>query len=256
MKPPLIDSRDIDIAKLAERVTPFAEKLQSHKSALSEIPWYPYPVLDNFTQLDGLLGGEHRKFLKLAGDDPVLDIGCADGDLAFFLEHLGLEAHAIDFGPTNFNRLRGARRLKEALGSSVAIHELDLDDAGPLPAARYGLVFFLGTLYHLKNPYSALERLARAARFCVLNTKVAKWTPDRKLRLMDAPVAYLLDPKECNDDSTNYWVFSELGLRRIVERSGWEIRSFVTSNNPDSDPATPAGDERAACLLESRAFPW
>jgi tRNA (mo5U34)-methyltransferase len=254
MQPAVRNLRDIDIADLAVGVSPFAEKLAARKSALSEISWYPYPTLDNFAQLDTLLSGEYRKFSTLVGNEPVLDVGCADGDLAFFLEHLGLEVHAVDFGPTNFNGLRGARRLKESLGSSIEIRELDLDSAPELPAARYGLVFFLGTLYHLKNPYSALERLARAARFCILNTKIAKWTVDRKVRLLDAPVAYLLDPEECNGDSTNYWVFSELGLRRILSRTGWEIRALITSNNPDSDPATPAGDERAACLLESR-FP-
>jgi hypothetical protein len=60
----------------------------------------------------------------------------------------------------NFNMLRGARLLKETLGSKVEIHEVDLDSQFRLPRSDYGLVFFLGILYHLKNPFYALESLS------------------------------------------------------------------------------------------------
>jgi tRNA (mo5U34)-methyltransferase len=34
------------------------------------------------------------------------------------------------------------------------------------------------------------------------------------------PSAYLLDPSESNDDATNYWMFSEVALRRQLHRPG------------------------------------
>ena len=75
------------------------------------------------------------------------------------------------------------------------------------------------------------------------------------LLLQPLPVAYLLDPTECNNDNTNYWIFSEAGLRRILSRTGWDILDFITlGNDRDSDPASPKGDERAFCLVRSRVW--
>ena len=154
---------------------------------------------------------------------------------------------------TNFNGVRGAHRLKEALRSSVEIHEADLDSQFSLPRQGYGLVFFLGILYHLQNPYYALKALARATRYCLISTRIAQVTTDRGVRFADVPVAYLVAPTETNNDSTNYWIFSDAGLRRILDRTGWEIVDYMTVGAAvDSDPASSDRDERAFCLVRSR----
>ena len=173
--------------------------------------------------------------------------------------------HIVDYPPTNYNSCRGVRRLKEALQSNVEIFETDLDRHFTLPQQRYSFAFFLGILYHLKNPFGALEALAEHARHAVISTRVARYNVARgaeavddsenvsRVRLQSLPVAYLLDPTECNNDATNYWIFSETGLRRILSRTGWDILDFITlGNDQDSDPASPEGDERAFCLVRSR----
>ena len=72
------------------------------------------------------------------------------------------------------------------------------------------------------------------------------------------PVAFLLNPKESNGDDTNYWIFSETGLRRLLDRTGWDICHFATSGSRfRSNPASGGADQRAFCLLRSkRADPW
>src|SRR3712207_7658839 len=35
--------------------------------------------------------------------------------------------------------------------------------------------------------------------------------------------AYLVDTFECNNDATNYWVFTHVGLERILLRCGWIV---------------------------------
>ncbi len=66
------------------------------------------------------------------------------------------------------------------------------------------------------------------------------------------PLAYLVNPDETNADATNFWIFSEEGLRRILRRSGWKIRGLVTTGDTHlSDPVRGDRDERAFCLLES-----
>jgi len=234
----------------------FQATLVERKRQIEPAPafWYPYGTMANFEHLERLLHGENRKLLALAGGKPVADIGAADGDLAFFLEQQhGLAVHVIDNAPTNFNGMRGVRRMREALGSSVQIHGIDLDELHELPDESFGLIFFLGILYHLKNPFHALESLARSSRYLLLSTRIAQLSPDRKTSFAHLPMAYLVHETETNNDATNYWIFSDAGLRRIIERAGWEILDYLRVGATEgSDPVSPDRDERAFCLLKSK----
>ena len=217
--------------------------------------WYPYPTLHNVTILEKLSATAGLQLLELCrgAHGKVADVGAADGDLAFFLERQGLSVDVIDNEYTNFNGLEGARTLKEALNSSVAIRSVDLDSQFSLAGQKYDVVFFLGTLYHLKNPFFLLESLARITKYCFVSTRIAKQTADGQL-LSPYPVAYLLGPRECNNDATNFWIFSDHGLKRLIERTGWNLLSYVTiGDTASSTPADPERDERAFCLLERRA---
>jgi len=219
-----------------------------------DFPWYPYGTLINFAHLERLLTGAHRALVPLAGGRPIADVGGADGDLAFFLESKGVASiDFIDYAPTNYNGLRGVRMLKAHLGSTIAIHEMDLDNYFRWPRDDYELVFFLGILYHLKNPYYVLESLAKVTRYSLISTRVARFGADRKTEIRNQPLAYLVAPEECNDDATNFWIFSEQGLRRILDRTGWTILDYVSVGaTANSDPASAAGDERAFVFAQSR----
>ena len=46
-------------------------------------------------------------------------------------------------------------------------------------------------------------------------------------------------------DETNYWIFSETGLRTLVDRAGWEVCDWMVAGDER--------DERVFCLLRSRA---
>jgi hypothetical protein len=186
----------------------------------------------------------------MAGSRPILDLGTGDGALAFLFESLGYAVHACDHAGTNMNRMEGVRRVAAALGSRIEIEDIDLDGAWD-PQREYGLALFLGTLYHLKNPFAVLEKLSKHARYCFLSTRVAVWSPDRTVELGRVPAAYLLAPGECNQDATNYWVFSPPGLVRLAERCGWRVLASLKTGARESDPATAAGDERQFLLLKS-----
>lgn len=249
------DEDHMDFETLRERALAYREELLARKDKIApaDFGWYPYDTMANIFHLDALLSGPQRQVFDSIAGTRIADIGAADGDFGFFLEdELGCEVDLIDNAPTNFNGLRGARRLVEELPSRAQVHEIDLDTQFRLPAERYGAVFFLGLLYHLKNPFLVLERLAERAELCFVSTRIAQVTPDGT-RIADQPVAYLLDPAEANDDATNFWIFSETGLRRIFDRTGWEVVDFTTVGcQEDSDPRTPDRDERAFALLRSR----
>lgn len=245
----------MDIAELRKRTGAFRKRLAEAKAraGTGEFAWYPYETLSAFDHLDRTLTGANRKLLALAEDLPLLDLGCQDGDLAFFLESLGYEVHAADFPDWNCNQMRGVARLRETLGSRIAVHEIDLDSQFQLPDRLFGLAFFLGVLYHLKNPFQALEILSHKVRYCALSTRIAQYTAGRKTKIQSEPVAYLLNPRETNNDVSNYWIFSEAGLKRLCERAGWEVCDFAAVGcTRRSDPVSAENDERAFCLLRSR----
>jgi len=217
--------------------------------------WYPYATLRNIIVLDRLLRSIGLDLLKICRGEygKIADIGAADGDIAFFFEELGFSVDLIDNEYTNFNKLDGARILKETLNSSVNIRSVDLDSRSQLFEGKYDAAFLLGILYHLKNPFYILERLAHVSRYCFLSTRIARQTADG-VPLSKHPVAYLLGPEECNNDSTNFWIFSDEGLKRLIHRSGWNILAFTTIGDTNrSTPADPNHDERALCVLKSNA---
>ncbi len=217
--------------------------------------WYPYQTLQNVGVLERLLAGPGLDLVQLCRGPhgKIADIGAADGDLAFFLEKMGLSVHLIDNERTNFNRFEGARILQEALHSTVRIRTVDLDSQFTLSGEKYDAIFLLGLLYHLKNPFFVLEKLSRMARYCFLSTRVARQTADG-LPLSKYPVAYLLGPGECNNDSTNFWIFSEEALKRLIDRTGWSILAYTAiGDTQHSTPADPNHDERVFCVLQSNA---
>ncbi|HEY4272936.1 MAG TPA: class I SAM-dependent methyltransferase [Candidatus Udaeobacter sp.] len=219
--------------------------------------WYPYDTLQNVGVLEQLLASTGLDLFELCQGPygKIADIGGADGDLAFFLEKMGLTVDLIDNEPTNFNQLEGARILREALHSNVRIRTVDLDSQFTLSGEKYDAIFLLGILYHLKNPFFVLEKLATVARYCVLSTRIARQT-DNGQQILQAPIAYLLGPKECNNDSTNFWIFSDEGLKRLINRTGWRLLSYLSVGaTANSTPSDPERDERAFCLLRSEMVP-
>src|ERR1051326_1498200 len=139
----------------------FQDRLTSIKRAhpLDRVEWYPWPSLPQMQVLDDFLRGDVEKLRSLIGSAPVLDVGCGDGDVGFFLESLGARVDAIDHAPSNYNALLGVEALKRLLGSRMNFYAVDLDRRPILPGCSYGLTIMLGVLYHLKNPFLVLEAL-------------------------------------------------------------------------------------------------
>ena len=190
---------------LREALGAQVERLAGARRSIEGVEFYPYDILANVVHLDSLLDGDQRDLDRLAGGMPVADIGAADGDLAFSLEAvLGWEMEIIDAAATNHNGLRGARELRDALGSSAAIHDVDLDRDFRLPRERYGLVVMLGILYHLQSPLAVMRALAKRSGHCLISTKVARYAGPERTAITDLPVAYLVGTTELNDNPTNY----------------------------------------------------
>jgi tRNA (mo5U34)-methyltransferase len=245
----------MQIDELVDSLGSQVERLRRARSQIGGIPWYPYDILANLLHVNTMLSGENRDLDRLAQGLPVADIGAADGDLAFALEELaGWQIDIIDTAATNMNGLRAARALREQLASRVEVYDIDLDTQFALPREHYGLVFLLGILYHLQNPFYVLHQLAPRASYCLLSTRVARFAGPARTPIAELPVGYLVSPQETNNDATNYWILSPKGLERLVERTGWQMLDRLSVGNVDaSDPTTPENDQRMFALLRSAA---
>ena len=129
----------MSIDELQKLVMPFRQRIEKIKlsNPPADFTWYGYDILNNIGALGGLLTGKNREIFDSLVGKHLADIGAADGDLRFFLETFGIKPHIIDYGPTNWNGLKGAKRLKELLQSNVEIHEIDLDSQFRLPFEQY-----------------------------------------------------------------------------------------------------------------------
>jgi tRNA (mo5U34)-methyltransferase len=228
-----------------------AELDQKKKAYDAPFNWYPYGTLHNFVHLRDCFN--QHPLETLTRSKHLADIGGADGDLAFFLNSLGYRVDVIDNAPTNYNGLQGVKMLIDRLSvrDSVSLLERDIDEQFTLPSAEYDLVFLLGILYHLKNPYYILEKLSHVTRNLLLSTRVMRFTPDGT-GMQGRAVAYLVNPDESNNDATNYWIFTDFALRRLVARCGWHVTWATTvGDTATSNPADANRDERAFMLLRS-----
>lgn len=248
--------QQLEIRDLMARALRFQESLADVKREVGapEPGWYPWDSFGALTRLDQLLKGRHRFLEVLTGELPVLDVGCGDGDLSFLLEAVGCRVCAIDNPPTNYNGMAGVEALKIALNSSVRIEPLDLDGSFRLPVRRSGLALCLGILYHLKNPYGVLEALAANANYCLLSTAITRLAPDEHTEVNHLAVAFLAGRDGLRGDETNYWIFTETGLRTLVDRTGWEVCEWLVVGDEGSVLWNRQRDERVFCLLRSRTF--
>lgn len=228
--------------------------IQARVNLPEGLGWYPWSTsITNLWCMAQLLTGENRALFSDMKGKRVADIGGADGDMAFFMESLGASAELIDWPPTSNNKLMGARTFKRELNSAVTIREVDVDTQFEIPG-RFDLVMLLGILYHLKNPYYALEHIGKLTDHLIISTKVTAYThpashPDRAP--LRGPVAFLLFEGQAFGDPTNYWVFSEEGLRLLVKRTGWALAdsNILGGDMETSDPYTKEGDRRMWCYL-------
>jgi tRNA (mo5U34)-methyltransferase len=216
----------------------------------ADFEWYRYDSLTNLSHTADFLTADLHAVARQKG---LLDLGCGDGDLSFYFESLGCDVTAVDHPGPNHNGMRGVRLLRRLLNSRIELREADLDSHFPPFERRFGLTLLLGVLYHLKNPFYVLENIAKISDYCVLSTRIARNFPKIGRIPESVACAYLLEADELNQDNTNFWIFSEAALHRLLKRSGWRlVAERGAGDTVNSDANSLDRDERRFCLLRSR----
>jgi GT2 family glycosyltransferase/2-polyprenyl-3-methyl-5-hydroxy-6-metoxy-1,4-benzoquinol methylase len=165
----------------------------------------------------------------------VLDIGTADGFMAFEMEKRGAdEVVGLDYRkPTS----TGFAIASAILGSRVRhvvenVYELDPEKTG-----LFDIVLFLGVLYHLRNPLLAFDRIRsimKPGAFLFVETQLldnsvplfdgsTKPLEEISQELRDAAIWQFYSKGRLNDDLTNKWVPNMAGLKDAIEDAEFEI---------------------------------
>jgi tRNA (mo5U34)-methyltransferase len=136
---------------------------------------------------------------KLEGKT-VLDIGTADGALAFEAERRGA-SHVLALDVPGWD-CRPFRLVHAVLDSRVETQTLSVHDISRERIGRFDLVVFLGVLYHLRDPFGAMQRVAE------VTDELAVVETEGDMLHIRNPAAAFYPQAELNGDPTN-WLGSE-----------------------------------------------
>lgn len=163
----------------------------------------------------------------------VLDIGAAEGFYSFECEKRGALVTAVDVLPADYS---GFGLVRALLGSPARHVHGSIYNLDPARIGTFDLVLCLGVIYHLRYPLLALDTLYSICKDELIlesqicdryfvradrtTTTLRKFSPE----LTHLPLAQFYPADELNHDITNWWAPNEIGLRKMLETSGFESR--------------------------------
>lgn len=184
----------------------------------------------------------------------VLDVGAWDGYWTF--EALRRGASSVlaidDFSDLLGSLDRGDRTgwenfdlCREALGCSPEVcqrREMSVYDVSPESVGMFDVVFFFGTLYHLRYPLLALDRLSSVCKneIFVESAILDDYSPYRGgvgQGYSGEMVMEFYPDDQYGDNHTNWWSPSLLCLCQMMRSSGFsECRGWKLMASPQSIP--------------------
>jgi tRNA (mo5U34)-methyltransferase len=150
------------------------------------------------------------------------DVGCGVGYFSVLLNELGFHTRALDGRKENTEE--AMRRIPD-----LDVQVADVEDSSLPTLGEADLVFCLGLLYHLENPFRAIRNLAQLTGKLMVIESVCTWD--------DLPVLYLLEEGPTEDQGLRHIAFypSEACLVKMLYRSGFShvYRFACLPNNVD-----------------------
>lgn len=171
----------------------------------------------------------------------VLDVGARDGFFSFEAEKRGAEVLAID--AVALEHLHGFRVARELLGSSVEFRTANVYNLRPEGVGLFDAIFFLGVLYHLRDPMLALDRLWSVAKpgakvwveshtidKGLADPETGVWRNLEKLapQLSNIPLAQFYPGDTLGGNPSNWWGPNLAALKAMIQSAGFKIESAET----------------------------
>jgi len=171
----------------------------------------------------------------------VLDIGCRDGFFSFVMEARGAAVTGVDYAPSNVTGFEVAAMVLDSKVEYIVENVYDLD---PQKYGRFDVVFFLGVLYHLRNPLLALDRIRQMLKPGGLLFVECQLATDERVNTLDLPIWQFYPRATLNDDETNKWAPNLTGLVLLVEEAEFIVQDSMMYGSRGYIKAIVAKDER------------
>jgi tRNA (mo5U34)-methyltransferase len=184
------------------------DELETLRRKVNSLPWFHQLDLGDGILTPGRGPLEHLKasadayFTMSLDGKSVLDVGCFDGFNSFEAMRRGA-ARVLAADHFIWHAHPHRREAFELARSRIApdLRDIDIDvlDMTPERVGTFDIVLFAGVLYHLRNPFLAIERVASLARETLI--------VETHLDALDLPrPAMVFYPTtELNNDPTNWW---------------------------------------------------
>jgi tRNA (mo5U34)-methyltransferase len=150
----------------------------------------------------------------------VLDIGAWDGAFSFQAERRGardvLATDHFCWSGNSWGTKAGFDYAHARLNSKVRSLDIDVPDLSVERVGQFDVVLFLGVLYHLKSPFTALETAASLAREMLVIETVTV------LNDLAQPVMRFIPSRELANDPTNCFAPNLRCLELMLKQLGFK----------------------------------
>ena len=184
----------------------------------------------------------------------VLDIGAYDGFFSFHAEEKGAsKVVALDqpgmWSPYAPNGRRGFEIVHELKNSKVQQRIDNFMTADLFSIGQFDIVFFLGVIYHLEEPLTALKRLSALTREMAIIETHAIYVPEYE----DHAFLEFYENDRLNNDSTNQFGFNSMALMSLCRQVGFHKFKITSPYPPVVDRSSSLG-HRSFYRLTMQAF--
>lgn len=159
----------------------------------------------------------------------VLDIGAWDGGFSFEAERRGASDvlatdHFCWSGP-GWGTKAGFNHARRALGSKVRSRDVDVPKLSKKKVGAFDVTLLLGVLYHVKDPFTCLERVCELTRETLI-VETVTLAEDSPLAL-----ARYIEGAELNNDATNFWALNVSCMKAMLRDLGFPYVEATRSPN-------------------------
>ena len=161
----------------------------------------------------------------------MADVGASCGYFSFEARKRGARVVAFDYRHKD-NSGFGLAQYINGL-NDIEHYQVNVLNITPEQFGRFDIVLALGLLYHMADPYRAL---ANCAALSINRLFVESYCIDPLLspQIASEPIMrFISDPKrfpglgQPNHDRTNFWGFTSVCLRRMVEDVGFSVQRVI-----------------------------
>jgi tRNA (mo5U34)-methyltransferase len=162
----------------------------------------------------------------------VLDVGCWDGFNSFEAKRRGarrvLATDHFAWSAECWGSRYSFELAREELGVDVEVLDIDLPDLTPAAVGRFDVVLFAGVLYHLRDPFGGLTRVAELCeRTLIVETHVDALDVER-------PAMIFYPGDALAGDATNWWGPNPACVTAMLHELGFdEVLSVPHTVHPN-----------------------